>query len=657
MPYKTQKGSPFPYGTQIFDDGINFSVFTVDKEPHLVLLNIDTHEVTEEIKLHKTGQIHHVFLEGAKAPMAYGYRTSLGKDVILMDPYSKALKTSNRWNDDKPYLPVSVILTQDFDWGDDKKPQIPQEELIIYEMHVRGFSQDPSSKTNFKGTFKGIIDQIPYLKQLGVNAVELMPVQEFNQNEYRLNNLYQYWGYSTVNFFAPMNRYASNDALGSSIQEFKEMVRALHQANIEVIVDVVLNHTAEGNERGPIQSFKGLAPEVYYLFNNQGEYINDSGCGNTVNCNHPVVIEFILDVLHYWAIEMHVDGFRFDLASIFYRGKEGYPLEYPPPVLTAISEDPILSSVKLISEPWDAAGLYQVGSFFCESPHWAEWNGQYRDIMRRFLKGDHGLEGKFASKFSGSQDLYGHNNRQPNNSINFITCHDGFSLRDLVSYNQKHNESNGENNRDGNNQNDSWNCGVEGPTEDPKIIALRERQMRNIHLALITSQGTPMLYMGDEVQHTKNGNNNTWCQDNALSWFPWELVEKNKPFLRFYSGLNEFRKKHRALQHTNFLTDDDVQWHGLKPEQPLWDHPDQFVACTLWDHENGEDLYIAFNASKNTVTATLPNVPAGKGWFCIANTSLTPPDDFCENPVQHKAKTIQMLGFSSVLLVCLNVIK
>lgn len=639
--YSIKPGLPFPYGTQNSPNGVNFAVFTSSKgEVNLIIRDSESLEVLGRVPMQfQTGQVRHVFVEKLDLPFLYSFEVD-GKE--LLDPFAKAVKS---FKDN--YQPFGLVGDKNFDWSEDKRLNIPAVDLVLYEMHVRGFTQDPSSQVNDRGTYLGMIEKIPYLLDLGVNGVELMPIQEFNEKEYPKDSLSQYWGYSTVNFLSPMTRFSTKNG----VDEFKQMVLAFHKAGIEVILDVVFNHTSEGNEHGPIQSFKGLSKDSYYIFDSKGLFANYTGCGNTMNCNHPTVISFIIHALRYWVAEMHVDGFRFDLASIFYRGEYGQVLKTPP-LLEAISKDPLLAGVKLISEPWDAGGLYQVGGFFKESPRWVEWNGRYRDCMRRFLKGESHLKGEFATRISGSEDLYGHDKRTPANSLNFITCHDGFTLRDLVSYNSKHNEANGEYNRDGTNQNDSWNCGVEGETNDIGVIALRERQMKNIHLALMVSQGVPMLLMGDEYGHTKEGNNNTWCQDNRLNWFLWDKLQENNSFLRFYKGLIHFRKSNPLLRSPVFLRDDDIEWHGKIPCDPLWDVDDKFVSFCILDKVKGNDLYIAFNASQDKVEVKLPKPRGSKTWARVADTALASPEDYMEDPRQAliQQDTYSMESNSSIIL-------
>lgn len=652
MTYLIKPGFPSPFGTMVTPHGVNFAIFTDFFQAHLILRHSKSLEILEKIPIpFQTGQVKHCFVQDLRPPFIYSFEVG-GNE--LLDPFAKALSSSHEWGKTDTYKAYGLVTEEIFDWSEDQLLNLPQEDLVIYEMHVRGFTQDSSSASLHPGSFLGVIEKIPHLVDLGINAVELMPIQEFNENEYcalssTSEMLHQYWGYSTVNFFCPMNRFSREN----TVSEFKQMVLALHKAGIEVILDMVFNHTSEGNDQGPLQSFKGIAKKTYYMFHND-HYANYSGCGNTFNCNHPTVISFILSVLRYYVVDMHIDGFRFDLASIFYRAEDGHVLRNPP-LLEAITKDPILAGVKLIAEPWDAGGLYQVGGFYPASTRWAEWNGRYRDCMRRFLKGDPHLKGEFATRLSGSEDLYGHDRRSPKNSINFITCHDGFTLHDLVSYNSKHNLANGEDNRDGSNQNDSWNCGKEGKTDDPAVLFLRERQMKNMHLALIASQGVPMLNMGDEYGHTKEGNNNTWCQDNRLNWFLWDKLQENNSLFRFYKGLIHFRKSNPLLRNKRFLQDDDIEWHGKIPCDPLWEIDDRFVAFSLFDKFKGNDLYIAFNASHDKVEVELPKSKKGKSWAQVANTSLASPEDYVEDPSKAliKANTCSMDSYSSLLFIAL----
>lgn len=646
--FSISKGSPLPYGANFRENGYNFSLFSKHATSvTLCLFYADQLHPCFEFALnpntHKTGDVWHVHVYGLTPGMHYGYRIDgpfnpekgerFNPNILLIDPYAIQLSQSTEWGNTDEQAPMRAVLagTSSYNWKEDKHPCIPIEEMIIYEMHVRGFTQHSSSKVDHPGTFLGVIEKIPYLKSLGVNAVELLPIHIFNECEYIRkasgsgNNLYNYWGYSTINFFAPMNRYTTRKDL--AIYEFKEMVAALHQAGIEVILDVVFNHTAEGGEHGPVLNFRGIENSTYYILDDEGKYLNFSGCGNTFNCNHPVARELIRISLRYWVAEMHVDGFRFDLASILGRATDGKPLANPP-LLEMIALDPILAKTKLIAEAWDAAGLYQVGSFPSWGV-WAEWNGKYRDHVRRFIKGTPGVAGSFATRICGSPDLYAAG-RTPGHSINFITAHDGFTLSDLVSYNEKHNLENGEDNRDGSNQNDSWNCGAEGDTQNKEILHLRERQMRNFHVALMVSQGVPMFLMGDEYGHTKKGNNNTWCQDNILNWFLWDKTEKNSSFFRFFKLMIAFRKKHALLSKAAFLTDQDIKWHGISAGMPSWGFESQFVAFVLKDNVYSKDLYIAFNAINKPASVELPPRSDGQLWHRIVDTQQTSPEDFIE---------------------------
>lgn len=643
--YTIARGSPHPYGVTRYAQGHNFALFSRHaKAVSLALFNPNESAPFLEIPLdpesNKTGDVWHIFIFDLPSACHYGYRADGPYDplkghyfdnrMILLDPYAKHYVSSAQWGD-SPLRDIAHVHRggvdpfEPFDWEDDRHPNIPLNELIIYEMHVRGLTQDPSSGIEKRGTFQGIREKIPYLKELGINAVELLPIFAFNERDNKQRHprtdepLFNYWGYSTINFFSLMNSYGS-------INDFKALVKELHANHIEVILDVVYNHTAEGNGQGPIQSFKGLENSVYYMLGPNGEYYNFTGCGNTFNCNHPIVRELIRDSLRYWVTEMHVDGFRFDLASILVRSHDGIPLANPP-LIEAISNDPILGSTKLIAEAWDAAGLYQVGSFPGKE-RWAEWNGKYRDCIRRFIKGSDGLVGEFATRISGSEDLYGRG-KMPSQSINFVIAHDGFSLADLVSYNGKHNLDNGEENRDGAHDNESWNCGVEGPTEDAEILTLRERQMKNFHVALMISQGVPMFCMGDEYGHTKMGNNNTWCHDSRLNWFQWDTLKKRASLFRFFQKMIAFRKNHPVLTRSSFLGAKDIQWHGRNPENPDWSTGSRFLACTLPDPMNGYTLYVAFNAYFEEISLTLPLDPTA--WYQCVNTAAPSPQDICDD--------------------------
>ncbi len=585
-------------------------------------------------------------MDGPHRPHA-GHR--FDASCVLLDPYARAISGRLRWADpgepEEPRPFRGRILLDDFDWQDDRQLEIPAEDLVIYEVHVRGFTRHPSSGVKFPGTFAAIREKIPYLLELGVNAVELMPIQEFDELEGEFTNPYtgqqlrNYWGYSTVGFFAPKAGYAATGRLGMEADELKALVKLLHRHGIEVILDVVFNHTAEGNEKGPMISFRGLDNRTYYMLRPDGSYQNFSGTGNTLNCNNPVVRNLVLDALRYWVSEYHIDGFRFDLASILGRDAEGHPLANPP-LLELLAHDPVLGKTKLIAEAWDAGGLYQVGSFPAYG-RWAEWNGRYRDTLRRFLKGDAGQVGEMANMLKGSPHMY--LERGPTASINFVTCHDGFTLRDLVSYAEKHNLANGEQGRDGANDNYSWNWGHEGPTSDPEIVALRRRLMRNAIAMLMVSQGVPMLLMGDEFAHSKQGNNNTYAQDNELNWLDWQGVETQADLLRFVRQCIAFRKAHPALRrryhlHERDLVDSgfpDISWHGLRAGRPDWSAESRtlaFLLCgmhaALLPGRAADDyLYVAMNMHWEGHTFELPRLRDGRRWYVFADTFQPPPLD------------------------------
>lgn len=662
-----REGIPYPLGATRIEGGWNFSVFSTEPITSLCLAPQNDPAAIVEIPLdakkNTTGSIWHIAIISDKTTLYYGYRI---QNHLLIDPYARLVDTSNsfgnnNWDQIQKRLLAIATEEKSFDWENDTPLHKPRSELIVYEMHIRGYTQDPSSKVSSPGTFLGAIEKIPYLKELGVTAVEILPIHEFNESEYvRISpttheKLYNYWGYSPLNFFSPMQRYSSEKRPLACMQELKEMVKAFHKAGIEVLLDIVFNHTGEGNEEGKSLSWKGFGDEEYYLKDSQTKYFNFSGCGNTLNCNNPIVQDLVIETLRYWATEYHIDGFRFDLASILSRGRDGRPLAEPP-LLERITHDPILKNAKLIAEPWDAAGLHQVGSFFDTTwqgaAHWMEWNDDFRSTVRRFIKGDKGLAGKFATKLSGSEDTYGGAGR-PVNSLNFITCHDGFTLHDLVSYNEKHNLANDEDNRDGANWNESWNCGVEGETTKSDIVMLRERQMKNFMLALLVSQGIPMLHMGDEYGHTKQGNNNTWCQDNRLNWFLWDELSAQSSLHRFCKELIHFRKNHPLLHKNYFLKSDDIDWHGVQPFHPDWSPSSQLVAYTLKDKEKEEHLFIAFHAGAVNTEITLPDAPKGKSWCFVVQTHATHPKDFIDPEISQvvETKTIKLAPYSALMLI------
>ena len=551
------------------------------------------------------------------------------KTRYLLDPYAKAVTGQSGWGKTQPHGQhyKARVVKDDFDWGSTRNPLIPMEDLIIYELHVRGYTMDDSSNVRCPGTFAGLMEKLPYLEELGVNAVELMPIFEFDEMlDYREvdgQKLYNYWGYNTVSFFAPNTSYTASAEYNREGNELKRFIQACKQKGIEVYLDVVFNHTAEGNEMGPFFSFKGFDNNIYYLLTPEGYYYNFSGCGNTLNCNHPIVHQMILDCLRYWVTTYRVDGFRFDVASILGRDENGAPM-VSPPLLQAMAFDPILGDVKLIAEAWDAGGLYQVGSFPAWN-RWAEWNGRYRDDMRRYIKGDEGMAQAAALRLTGSKDLYDTQARR-NASVNFLTCHDGFTLHDLYAYNDKHNEKNGWNNTDGANDNNSWNCGVEGETDDPGVNALRERMVRNAITLLMCSRGIPMFLAGDEFGNTQHGNNNAYCQDNATSWLDWSLLEKNRGLFEFFRYMIRFRKAHRVLRaNTNngACGFPDVSFHGTAPWKEEFGGHDHYVGVMFagWERETGPQIvYVASNAYWCELEAELPQLPASMSWRLVVST-------------------------------------
>lgn len=582
------------------------------------------------------------------------------KNKILLDPYARAVTGQSQWGhvNNAQHGYRARVVQSNFDWGDQRHHSIPMEDLIIYELHVRGFTMDESSGVKHHGTFEGLREKIPYLKELGVNAVELMPIFEFDEmRDVRLideNELIDFWGYNPVSFFAPNTSYCSSMEYNREGLELKTLIKDLHDNGIEVILDVVFNHTAEGNEFGPCFSFKGFDNNIYYMLTPDGHYYNFSGCGNTLNCNHPVVRDMILECLRYWVIEYRVDGFRFDLASILGRNDDGTPLSQPP-LLRSLAFDSILGNVKLIAEAWDAGGLYQVGSF-PSWKRWAEWNGRYRDDMRRFLKGDDFLAQTAAARITGSPDLYDPAYRGGNASINFLTCHDGFTLYDLYSYNQKHNEANGWGNTDGADDNNSWNCGVEGETDDPAILALRKRLMKNACAVLLCSRGTPMFLSGDEFADTRYGNNNPYCQDNLISWLDWSLLKKNKDLFDFFQYMIRFRKDHPVIRkdlEPSYLGIPAMSTHGLTPDETNFSG-DSHVVCVRFAGYNEstqkEDLvYLAVNSGWFPVTLTLPELPEHYEWKVAVNTGDPKYQFFHKNSMPTVESKI-FLGERSVII-------
>ncbi len=608
-------------------------------------------------------------MDGPKDPQGHGWR--FDPQVELVDPWARAVNPCG-WDRQRrqregvrPHdSPRAVVLADEYDWGGDTPLRVPSEQMVIYELHVGGFTRHPSSRVRHPGTFAGLVEKIPYLRDLGITHVELMPVMAFDEQDVpdgvREAGLGNFWGYSSFGFFSPHPGYCVTPERGSHRQEFRDMVRALHRAGIGVIMDVVFNHTCEGNGDGPTLSFKGFGNETFYCLDqiDKGIYLDFTGCGNTVSANHPFVARYILDCLEYWVREMHVDGFRFDLASAMARDGSGRPMEHPP-VLWGIELSDTLAAAKIIAEAWDAAGLYQVGSF--PGYRWMEWNGCYRDSIRRFVRGDPGLVPEVATRLAGSSDLYGANLRQPINSINFVTCHDGFTLWDLVSHNHKHNRANRERNRDGCDHNLSWNCGVEGETVDADILALRRRQAKNLLALMFLSQGIPMLLAGDEVLRSQGGNNNAWCQDNPIGWLDWSLMERNADMLRFVRGLIALRRRHPSLRRRRFLSGQarngaevpDVVWHGTRLGEPPWEHPQaQVLAFALAPFGPGEAaLYIAINMSAEVQRFAVPRIP-GLSWYRaldtggVATTDVTAPAD----QVRHQGDLLVLRSRSVVAL-------
>ena len=656
--YPTQPGDWGLSGATFAEGGVNFCCFSrhATRVELLLFDDDDSREPFQIVELdptrNRTFFFWHVLVEGLPEDICYGWRLDGPRDTrdsgsrydpdkLLLDPWCNTV-SDRLWDRAAACRPGgnlsnamrSRLVRDDYDWEGDQHLHMPLTEAVIYEMHVGGFSRHSSADTGHPGTFRAVAEKIPYLTALGITHVELLPVMAFDRQDVPPKTaalgLENFWGYSTHSFFAPHPHYACDPRRARD--EFRDMVKALHRAGIGVILDVVYNHTAEGGADGPTISFKGMGNEVFYHldFDDRRRYRDYTGCGNTVNCNHPLVTRFLIDSLHYWAHDMHVDGFRFDLASAMARGEDGTP-EHHAPVLWSVELSPELGRAHIIAEAWDAAGLYQVGDF--PGFRWAEWNGHYRDVIRAFVRGDPGLVGDVATRIAGSSDLYQRRGRLPANSVNLITCHDGFTLWDLVSYDQKHNTDNGEDNRDGHDHNLSWNCGAEGPTDDPEILALRRRQARNFMAILLLSQGAPMLLAGDELLRTKQGNNNTYCQDNSLSWIDWRLADDNREMLEFTRAMIAFRQRHPTLRRNRFLTGrrehdggmPDITWHGLRVEQPLWNDPGaRALAFTLAGLAPDEPhLHVMLNMWDQALTFELPQTP-GRRWHQALDTAESP---------------------------------
>jgi isoamylase len=650
-----------PLGATVFAAGVNFSIYSHSGTGVELLLfdrDDDAHAartIRLDPSLNRTYHYWHVFVPGVKSGQLYGYRVQGPFDPaagrrfdpakVLLDPYGLGVRVPKNYSREAAQLAGDNAATAmksvvadptTYDWEGDVPLDRPASQSIIYEMHLRGFTRHPNSGVSEtkRGTYAGLIEKIPYLQQLGITAVELLPVFQFDAQD-APRGLVNYWGYAPVSFFAPHQAYSSRQEPLDPLNEFRDMVKALHRAGIEVILDVVFNHTAEGDENGPTLSFRGLENNAYYILEqDRSRYENYSGTGNTLNANHPVVRRLIVDSLHYWVRQMHIDGFRFDLASILNRDESGNLLPNPP-VLWDIDSDPVLANTKLIAEAWDAAGLYQVGSF--AGGKWREWNGRFRDDVRSFFRGDEGSVGAFADRLLGSPGIYGYKEREAEESVNFITCHDGFTLNDLVSYDRKHNEANREGNRDGVEDNKSYNWGIEGPSNDPAVDELRNRQVKNFLTVTMIALGLPMILMGDEVRRSQNGNNNAWCQDNETSWFDWTLLSKHADVHRFVNRLAAYRLRSdlepgRQGQTLNqLLREANLTWHGVKLGQPDWSVTSHSLACDLLCRNENLHFYLILNAYWEALQFELPPVAnSGGPWHHWIDTSLASPDDIVE---------------------------
>ncbi len=650
--FAVQRGRPLPFGVSNQAGDVNFAVFSRHATAlSLVLFRPGDLEPMMEFpldpKINRTGDVWHICLQGLVAGFEYGYRVARVTDddspvhrfddqQVLLDPYARAVSGPSLWRAATRKASQAgnwrgLLVDDNFDWEFDQPLNHHLADSVIYEMHVRGFTRHDSANVAHPGSFRGIIEKIPYLQKLGITAVELLPVTEFDEaDNYRKNpltgeSLHNFWGYHPLSFFAPKAAYAVAMTVGAQVNEFKEMVKALHAAGIEVILDMVFNHTGEGNEEGRTLSLRGLDNNVYYILDQKsGNYANYSGCGNTVNCNHPVVRDLIIDALCYWVTEMHVDGFRFDLASILGRGSNGEVLTNPP-LLERIAGNPVLANTKLIAEAWDAAGLYQVGTF-PNFGRWAEWNGKFRDDIRRFVRGDKGMVPVLATRLSGSSDLYQDNGRAPYHSINFVTSHDGFTLADLVSYKTKHNEANGEYGADGDDNNFSANYGVEGPSDDPTISTLREQQLRNFATLLILAHGVPMLLAGDEMSRSQKGNNNGWCQDNEISWLNWTNLERNRDQFQFFRNLIAFRQHHALLRPRHFEGEENgersLAWHGTRLGKVDWSEKSHSLGMHLQGHRDEAEIYLITHAAEEAAYFALPTSNKQAPWRRFVDTAL-----------------------------------
>jgi glycogen operon protein len=655
------RGSSFPLGASVWQGGVNFSVFSKNADSVELLLFENAGDIAPSRTIlldpgkNRTYHYWHVFVRNIGPGKIYAYRVHgpdkpergrrFDSSKVLLDPYGRAVVVPEKYSrvmasqpgDNCGTAMKSVVADPGlYDWEGDLPLKQPFTRTIIYEMHVRGFTANPNSgvPADKRGTYAGLIEKIPYLQELGITAVELLPVYHFDEQD-APQGFRNYWGYAPVSFFAPHPSYSSRkDPLGA-IDEFRDMVKALHRAGIEVILDVVYNHTAEGNHEGPTLSFRGFENEAYYILEPDKRYYgNYTGCGNTLDASNPFARRMIIDSLHYWVQEMHVDGFRFDLASILTRDARGMPLANPP-VLWDIETDPALAGIKLIAEAWDAAGLYQVGSFIGDS--WKEWNGRFRDDVRSCLKGDRDTVSKFASRLLGSPDIYGYEEREAEQSINFVTCHDGFTLNDLVSYNGKHNEANGEDNRDGSNDNMSWNCGIEGPTDDPSVERIRNQQVKNFFAVTLLAAGAPMILMGDEVRRTQQGNNNAYGQDNEISWMDWSLVEKHAGLLRFVRRLiadhlkRDVARQDPGLTLNQLIQQAKIVWHGVKLNQPDWSADSRTIAMTMTSLKGRLMFHLMINTFWEELKFEVPPITGSSdtGWVRWIDTALESPDDIC----------------------------
>ncbi len=678
------RGHPQPFGVSNLAGGVNFSVFSRHATARSLVLfrpgELDpAMEFPLDSKINRTGDVWHICLQGLVPGFEYGYRVArepgdespihrFDGQQVLLDPYARAISGPSLWRAATRKASQAgnwrgLLVDDTFDWEYDQPLNHHLADSVIYEMHVRGFTRHDSAAVAHPGTFKGVIEKIPYLQKLGITAVELLPVTEFDEaDNYRKNPLtgdplHNFWGYHPLSFFAPKAAYAVKMTVGAQIHEFKEMVKALHAAGIEVILDMVFNHTGEGNEEGRTLSLRGLDNSVYYIIDAEsGHYANYSGCGNTVNCNHPVVRDLIIDALSYWVTEMHVDGFRFDLASILGRGSNGEVLTNPP-LLERIAGNPVLANTKLIAEAWDAAGLYQVGTF-PNFGRWAEWNGKFRDDIRRFVRGDKGMVPVLATRLSGSSDLYQADGRAPYHSINFVTSHDGFTLADLVSYKVKHNEANGEHSADGDNNNFSSNHGVEGASDDLAICALREQQLRNFATLLILAHGVPMLLAGDEMGRSQKGNNNSWCQDNDIGWLNWADLEQNRELFQFFCNLIAFRKHHALLRPQHFEGEENGErrlvWHGTRLGQVDWSENSHSLGMHLQGHSDEADIYLITHAAEDAVDFALPTSEKKGPWRRFVDTALLAGQSSCvpgEEPKVTDQQSYRVQGRSVVVLV------